>query len=85
MVRSAIDRINHYNAGIDPLSIYLKVKKQNQRVGKPIFIKTEKDNALAIILQEFELDAREKTLAQQAFMELYYKGYHSQETTTEGS
>lgn len=84
MVKNAIDRIKRYNTGIDPLSIFLKVKKQNQRVGKPIFIKTEKDNALEIILNEYELDARQKTLAQQAFMELFYKGYHSQQTTTDG-
>jgi len=77
MVRKTKTRLAMYSAGIDPTSVYLKVKKYRFIPLKPITVHSVKDEFFETLKSEYNLDARQLLLAQEAWKELYWKGYNT--------
>lgn len=79
MVRNASIRTTKYAAGLDPIEIYLKIKRQKHRFDQIVWIMTHKDLAIQPILISYGLDARLNMLAMEAWRELYYMGYKTKQ------
>ncbi|MFH8038863.1 MAG: hypothetical protein QXJ14_02535 [Candidatus Aenigmatarchaeota archaeon] len=77
MVKKARRRIKKYKAGIEPISVYLKIKKYKFIPLKPLFVHSLKDQVFEEILNKYNLNEREKTLSIEAWRELYYTFYET--------
>ena len=84
-MRSAQKRIQKYAAGLDPIEIYLKLKKQKRAGVKAIGIQTLKDIAVQPIIIKYQdlgqLDARKTYLAMEAWRQLYFIYYRTKQKT----
>ena len=79
MVKPYHLRIRKYAEGLNPMVIYLYVKKQRNQADMIIGVQTLKDMAINPILIPYELDARLNVLALMAWRELYYMGYKTRQ------
>jgi hypothetical protein len=77
MVKKTKARLDKYSAGIDPINVYLKVKKYKFIPLKPITLHSMKDEFFETLKSEYELDARQLLLSQEAWKELYWLGYNT--------
>lgn len=78
-MRTAKQRTIKYAAGLDPLEIYLKIKKQKNLQDMIIGVQTLKDEALNALLIPYDLDTRLNVLALRAWRELYFMRYKSKQ------
>ena len=78
-MRTAKQRTIKYAAGLNPLEIFLKVKKQMHRTDAIIGVQTLKDMAVNALLEPYDLDARLNVLGLMAWRELYYMRFKSKQ------
>lgn len=81
-MRKASVRVAKYVAGLDPMEIYLRIKKLRHSADLIIGVQTLKDIAVNNILADYELDARLNVLALMAWRELYYMFYKTKQQVT---
>jgi hypothetical protein len=74
-LRSIQQRVKKYAEGLNPLVIYLYVKKQRNQGDMIIGVQTLKDMDINPILTPYNLDARKNILALFAWRELYWMGF----------
>jgi hypothetical protein len=79
MVTPLHKRIKKYKEGLNPMVIYLYVKKQRHAADLMLGVQTEKDNAIVPMLIPYGLDMRKHTLALRAWRELYFMGYRTRQ------
>jgi hypothetical protein len=80
-MRTLLQRLSSYNAGIDPIVVYLNIKRDIHSVAKPFTVHTLKDLDFDVMIQPYTLDARMMTIAKTAWTELYYKFYRTRQLT----
>ena len=81
-MRTAKQRVTKYVAGLNPMEIYLRIKKLRHSADLIIGVQTLKDEAVNLILEGYELDARLNVLALMAWRELYYMAYKTKQKVT---
>lgn len=79
MVKSHVERGENYVAGVDALSIYLKVKKRVHQVDKCTNVQTLKDVFAVPLIESYNLDSRLNRIALEAWRQLYYLGYSTKQ------
>ena len=77
MVRKAEARIKKYSAKIASIPVYIRRKRVKFLPIKKFTADTEKDAIITELWRKYGLDLRKRTLAMEAFRELYFMYYRT--------
>ena len=82
MVKSHSERTENYVAGLNPLSIYLMLKRQRNQADKSQSIQAIKDEFIVPLIERYGLDMRKRMFALEAWRKLYFIYYETKQVVT---